>query len=400
MNLRTRLETITDLHAVNAIYHNTCYSTLIAQGKTKKIGRPVNNAYAEGFQKVRQFIEDSDRYQFMVDDLLNLMGDGSPTRTHFKKMLLAEYGEDILFSTSGSSRTILTFRKYADRILTVNFQSERVRTPEDERNEAARKAAKIIAQEIRLMQYQKKFYPAASEFLDNAEKDIPEVLSLFLTTLILEDKKSKKDNNPYQKKIIAISHTLISAVLPNKFISTVLLSLAVYLHRRYESRLMIEIMSRIGFSASYDEVRTYEKSCVFSRRPELDMGLMKGFSQLVFDNADINVNTCDGHNTFHYTGGILIVTPGSAVPKGEPLPRLTEKPSAIQVAAKNEIEIVPFQKISNGSLKNVIIKDIYNSRPLLQREPIRTTREIVWAAGKWLHLENHPGFFGFMERHT
>ena len=36
---------------------------------------------------------------------------------------------------------------------------------------------------------------------------------------------------------------------------------------------------------------------------------MSGFTQFVFDNADFNVATLTGHNTFHSMGGIACVTP-------------------------------------------------------------------------------------------
>lgn len=42
---------------------------------------------------------------------------------------------------------------------------------------------------------------------------------------------------------------------------------------------------------------------------------LNGFTQFVFDNADFNVATLTGHNTFHAMGGIACVTPPSTVNK-------------------------------------------------------------------------------------
>ena len=38
-----------------------------------------------------------------------------------------------------------------------------------------------------------------------------------------------------------------------------------------------------------------------------------GFTQFVLDNADFNVATLTGHNTFHSMGGIACVTPPGSI---------------------------------------------------------------------------------------
>lgn len=43
--------------------------------------------------------------------------------------------------------------------------------------------------------------------------------------------------------------------------------------------------------------------------------------QFVFDNADVNVNTLDGENTFHEMGGIMCITPHNAVLPDQNIPR-------------------------------------------------------------------------------
>lgn len=46
-----------------------------------------------------------------------------------------------------------------------------------------------------------------------------------------------------------------------------------------------------------------------------------GFVQFVFDNADINVCTLDGLNTFHALGGIKCVLPRKSVTIARPIVR-------------------------------------------------------------------------------
>ena len=40
-----------------------------------------------------------------------------------------------------------------------------------------------------------------------------------------------------------------------------------------------------------------------------DNTVIEGFMQFAFDNADFNMNTLDGHDTFHTMGGIRCVIP-------------------------------------------------------------------------------------------
>lgn len=53
------------------------------------------------------------------------------------------------------------------------------------------------------------------------------------------------------------------------------------------------------------------------------------FVQFIWDNADHNTRTIDGFGTFHTMGGIISVTPFSAVSTKERLHRLSKILSAI-----------------------------------------------------------------------
>lgn len=41
--------------------------------------------------------------------------------------------------------------------------------------------------------------------------------------------------------------------------------------------------------------------------------MQNSFCQFVFDNADVNIETIDGLNTFHAMGGIQCITPFTSV---------------------------------------------------------------------------------------
>lgn len=85
--------------------------------------------------------------------------------------------------------------------------------------------------------------------------------------------------------------------------------------------------------ASYNNTILYEAAAVFHRPPHILPPETGTFVQYVADNADINVNTLDGHNTLHIMGIIQVVTPKSLVLLEEAIQRIKEAPSATDFAA-------------------------------------------------------------------
>ena len=73
------------------------------------------------------------------------------------------------------------------------------------------------------------------------------------------------------------------------------------LHRKFGSRRIIDILSRLGSCSSYREATLYEECMLLSEPVTLNKEI---FAQFVFDNADFNINTIDGKNTFHSMGGV------------------------------------------------------------------------------------------------
>lgn len=81
------------------------------------------------------------------------------------------------------------------------------------------------------------------------------------------------------------------------FSSQLLLGLSVFLHRRYGSKRLLDVLSSFGFSASYSDTVNYEVSAVYHLQPRILSSETGALLQYVGDNADINVHTFDGNNT-------------------------------------------------------------------------------------------------------
>ena len=90
------------------------------------------------------------------------------------------------------------------------------------------------------------------------------------------------------------------------------------------------------------------------------------FVQFIFDNADHNLLTLDGKNTFHAMGGIMTVTPSHAFSSDKTVKRLKNIPSALDIGKFGFIDLKQFEKKSCAGLNTVIemcIRDrVYTER--------------------------------------
>lgn len=201
----------------------------------------------------------------------------------------------------------------------------------------------------------------------------------------------------YTTKCTAIGHAIIAAGRPRSFKSLILLSTSVYLHRQFLTKDAVNLFARLGFSASYDEARTFELSTIVESRDRI---LDHSFSQYVFDNADFNSITLDGHNTMHVMGGIQIVSPSDAVLPSPPIQRLKEKPSAEEIAALTAVPIERTVQVSKSSDQQTIFRNVDSL--ILYVEPIGenlSPYDAAWLFGK-LYGVQISGWNGFMEKVT
>lgn len=93
----------------------------------------------------------------------------------------------------------------------------------------------------------------SADLLNDVRKVIPLSLQTFLKDDIVKDKNSRD--------------TELTAVRPRSFLLQIHIGLRVYIHRKYESKLMLDILSKLGISASYKETALYEVSAVMQQSP-------------------------------------------------------------------------------------------------------------------------------------
>ena len=109
----------------------------------------------------------------------------------------------------------------------------------------------------------------------------------------------------------SIAHSIIQSARPRSVITPTLFGIGVEMDHVFGSRWLVNELSRLGFSISYDEVNRYKQSVIQSE--SLDSLLTEyfpgTFTQWVADNADHNVASLDGNSSLHGMGIIAVSTP-------------------------------------------------------------------------------------------
>lgn len=250
-----------------------------------------------------------------------------------------------------------------------------------------KKAAAIIRQDIQSEMYDSRTYPPGDEFLRDAYCVTP-TLRTFLEDVMMKNTKRVKETN---RKCVAIGHAITSVVRPRTFLSSVLSSLSLLLYRRFASKHLINVLASLGFCSSYYEAQVLEMSCIANAKPVFKGG---SFNQFVFDNADFNVCTIDGLNTFHSMGGIRCITPASSIEKGASIPRLMKMPTSSETGNIGVIPLETFQ-VKRGGLRNVIVENLE-----VPEEPTHPPpHDTLWLFAQKLRIRV-PQWKGFMNTVT
>ncbi|GBM91898.1 hypothetical protein AVEN_112925-1 [Araneus ventricosus] len=140
----------------------------------------------------------------------------------------------------------------------------------------------------------------------------------------------------------------------------------MFLHRRFRSRHLINLLHNLGWSVSYSEI--YH-----------------------------NTRTVDGHGTFHVMGGVQCVTPASAVQTSSCIQRPKIIPTANIVGKFRFIPIVTHDWLKNHGLNRLVMENVLSLKLRPMDVKIGTIYHWIWMAGPTSAEEPHTGWSGFME---
>lgn len=146
--VRWRIETINDLHAGDAIYHQTCsvnFRTSKAVPKaffsdSKKDGnrgRLKNDLKENHFKKLVDYLHQRDDEQITIKDLVNkinnLWGENVYSLDHLKRKLRHQFCVNIIITNIVGKSSVVTLRKTAKSILQTFYNRPKNENHEDEK---------------------------------------------------------------------------------------------------------------------------------------------------------------------------------------------------------------------------------------------------------------------------
>jgi hypothetical protein len=319
---------------------------------------------------------------YTLDDLYKLMkklnppevgGDMYSTK-HIKNLLLERYGQHIVFAEIKGRKNVICFRNFCNFIISDAWYNNRSVDSDTEHERIVKSSARLIASQIRDLNVDMNSYPSVSDILSGGKDIIPPLLKLFLQSLIGSVKKQT-----------ALAQCIIQAAKPRGVLMPLQFGLGVQMEHLFGSKFLLQHLSSLGFSCSYDEVRRFKKSVLHSSlAPESDVNKQVnqavGFTQYVADNIDHNVCTLDGSGTFHGMGMISasVLDNGQLLMPQQRILRLSGTVKTAEVCKLARVEIVPYEKSPNAGLRCLQLqamksleRKIVSPSPLQWRPPHR-----------------------------
>ena len=340
-NVLTRVESVHDLPAADAIYHKQCSVNFrtgrnIPQGRDtptsrrdtptsgrdtptsgrdtptgvkRRAGRPIHEATEQAFLDTMNYLQEKEDEQLTIQDLVlqmeKLCGEHAYSAFHMKNRIKDYFGDEIIIAEVNGRHNVISLRQTASSILLEFHERESSQDQDSEKRNIIKTAASLIRADIKSMQCNKETYPLSSniESLEDNSDFVPASLKHLLSGIMRE-----KDTS---QKVSSIGQCIMQATRPRSIIAPLQIGLAVQMHHHFASKFLNDTLNHLGFASSYSEVQRYEACAAASAvRVADNVSLGKDeFMQYVADNVDHNVRTLDGHGTFHGMGILAGTTP-------------------------------------------------------------------------------------------
>lgn len=191
--VKCRLHNVSDLVAPEARYHKYCYRDFLKTTPRKDtVGRPKSEL-GEAFDKLCEYIENSDECQFTIQELQSIMKGFSGlqetyTDKHLRNLLKERFKDRLLLSNIAGRVNVVCSSDTANKLID-QLHVDKETDPATERIRIVIAAADIIKEDIQKMQYDSHKYPSIDEIRSGGENLVPESLRFFTNRV----KKIKKN---------------------------------------------------------------------------------------------------------------------------------------------------------------------------------------------------------------
>ena len=153
------------------------------------------------------------------------------------------------------------------------------------------------------------------------------------------------------------------------------------------------MLHAFGFCCSYEEARRYQWSALYGSSPFPPTD--DAFVQFVFDNADHNVKSLDGHGTFHSMGCIKCVTSRPERDNNIIVTRLQKDPVPAATGRFGDVPHHHYPHNSKKGLALIIAKDVSKFTPLRSHFKSVIYLDSLWLASFSLSITPAPSWGGF-----
>lgn len=391
-----RISCVADLHAADAFYHRQCYinfrgnlgipshfvaSTDSPCGIKRRNDEKMDlNLRNHAFVSAMAQFQEEDDGEFTINDLCALMAEREvePYSHKFMKQRIMEHFEgNVTFTKVRPGEVKVCLRSSTADIMREFYRTKldctASKTEDQIKSEILTAAACLLRNDMLDILNTNKEAFNFFHVLESQEQSIqflPPSLRILLEKLFRGKNKTMK--------IASIGHAIIEASRPRSLSTPLQLGLGIELHHHFSSRYLIDLLHSMGFCSSYKEVTLFENNAAMVNKTDIDCLSSESFVQFVADNADHNLCTLDGKNTFHGMGIIAAVTRPSTITR-KIVPRSKEITSK-DIRAAGSIRIVPYNQNATFSLTvysalpNVETPGnfckVHVSFPLLIRHPI------------------------------
>lgn len=202
-------------------------------------------------------VQKSDLNVYSLKELLEAYEDMGPNFSQILKILIKTFVDGFIMPFYKDA--LICNSKTVAHIVRYYFQKSK------DVGITIKECADILYREIKNKKYDFSSYPSPHNFLANAKSYIPAPLYDLISQIIIKSKR-KNQKDMWDRKILAICHSIIDATRPKSFLSSILLGLGILLYKKIGSRDVIRLLSALGFSATYNELVRFEASCLASGR--------------------------------------------------------------------------------------------------------------------------------------
>ena len=200
----------------------------------------------------------------------------------------------------------------------------------------------------------------------------------------------------------SIAHSIIQSALPRSVITPTLFGIGVDMDHVFGSRWLVNELSQLGFSISYDEVKRYKQSVIQSESLNslLTEYFPGTFTQWVADNVDHNVASLDGNGNLHGTGIIAVSTPkdnATLIAKSRVIIR-QQRIKVNELVREKGIPILQYVRPHEKGLASVLYKPIIELQ-VLHTLPSELYSNLLWHSGWTFSNTASPktNWSGFMQ---